>query len=339
VVRVLLIFGLLSWMYEGYAWLTNSRPPVQPAERLLLLTGMAGFLVVGLAIPRGFGADGVALGLGYLLVVLVHAVLYYQANANIIRIAPFNIASALLVTAAGLAGGGARYPLWIAALVVQLGSPLVVHPGHLFYLRPDHLAERHGALLIVALGESVAAIGIGAAAPGGATGRLVLAAVAGLALAAALWWIIFGGGDDERTVRALRAAPAGHRTTLALNALFYGNLPVILGLVAMATGVEEAIAASGHPAAGHPRAAAALAAGAALFLAGDAAIRRALHLGVIRFRVAGAVGALATTAVGAFAGLIAQLVLLTAMLAGMLLTEHRRGSAELGELTSAGTAG
>ena len=99
--QVLLIFGLLWWMYEGYAWLTNARPPAHPAERILLLTGMAGFLVVGLAIPHGFGSDGVTLGAGYLVVVVVHAFLYYRVNANIIRVAPFNIASALLVIVGG----------------------------------------------------------------------------------------------------------------------------------------------------------------------------------------------------------------------------------------------
>ena len=172
--QVLLVFGLLWWMYEGYAWLTNARPPVHATERLLLLVGMAGFLVVGLAIPHGFSTDGVVLGLGYLVVVLVHAVLYYRVNANIIRIAPFNITSALLVTAAGAAGGAARYPLWVAALAIQLGSPLVVHPRSLFALNPAHLSERHSTLLIVALGESVAAIGAGAASqPGGVTARLV----------------------------------------------------------------------------------------------------------------------------------------------------------------------
>ena len=325
--RVLLVFGLLWWMYEGYAWLTNARPPVHAAERLLLLVGMAGFLVVGLAIPHGFSTDGVVLGLGYLVVVLVHAALYYRVNANIVRIAPFNIASALLVTAAGAAGGAARYPLWAAALAIQLGSPLVVHPRNLFDLRSDHMAERPGALLIVALGESVAAIGAGAASqPGGVTARLVTSAVLGLALAAALWWIIFGQDDEERTARALSAAPRGQRTALALNALFYGNVPVLLGLVAMATGVQEAIAGSAHPLAGHPRAAAVLAVGAALFLAGDAAIRRLLGTGSTGWRLAGAAAALVTTAVGAVAGLDAQLAVLVAVLAVMLLAEQRADS-------------
>jgi low temperature requirement protein LtrA len=319
--QVLLVFGLLWWMYEGYAWLTNTRPPVHPTERLLLLVGMAGFLVVGLAIPHGFSTDGVVLGLGYLVVVLVHAVLYYRVNANIIRIAPFNIASALLVTAAGAAGGAARYPLWVAALAIQLGSPLVVHPRSLFALNPAHLSERHSTLLIVALGESVAAIGAGAASqPGGVTARLVTSAVLGLALSAALWWIIFGGGDEQRTEAALTKASTERRTALALQALFYGNVPVLLGLVAMAAGVEAALEDRGGD---RLASASVLAVGAALFLGGEVAVRALLWRGRAAFRAAGAAAALATTAAGAAAGLEAQISLITAILVLMLLAERR----------------
>ena len=79
-------------MYEGYAWLTNARPPVRTAERLLLLVGMAGFLAVGLAIPHGFGPEhadsGPPWGSATCIVVLVHASLYYRVNRNIMRIAP-----------------------------------------------------------------------------------------------------------------------------------------------------------------------------------------------------------------------------------------------------------
>jgi len=82
--RVLLIFGVLWWMYGGYAWLTNIRTPSQAQERLLLLLGMAGFLIIGLSIPYAFGGngahgrDGVALGIGYLIVVVVHTGLYLR---------------------------------------------------------------------------------------------------------------------------------------------------------------------------------------------------------------------------------------------------------------------
>jgi len=173
-VQVLLIFGLLWWMYDGYAWLTNTRAPARTAERLLLLVGMAGFLIAGLAIPRGFGSDGLALGLGYLVVVLVHASLYFRLNRNIVRIAMFNLTSALLVVIAGIiclrSGSGrpagpalrAVYPLWALALAVQVGSPLITPLRGRFEIQPSHFVERHGALVIVAIGESIAAIGIGA---------------------------------------------------------------------------------------------------------------------------------------------------------------------------------
>jgi low temperature requirement protein LtrA len=273
--RVLLIFGLLWWMYEGYAWLTNARPPVHTAERLLLLVGMAGFLTIGLAIPAGFGGSAVALGIGYLVVVVVHGVMYFRVNRNIVRVTPFNVVSALLVIGAGLLRGSsgtvppAGYVLWALALVVQLGSPLIVHPKNLFELRPAHLSERHSALLLVALGESVAAIGVGAGRLAGRSGlqdaRLAVAAALGLALAATLWWIIFGAGDEEKAEQVLTAASSERRTGLALSAFFYGNIPLLLGLVAMASAVGEAIERSGRLAAGPLGPAVVLAVGAALF--------------------------------------------------------------------------
>jgi low temperature requirement protein LtrA len=329
--QVLLIFGLLWWMYGGYSWLTNNRPPLHTAERLLLLVGMAGFLTIGLAIPHGFAGDGLELGLGYLTVVLVHSSLYFRVNRHILRIAPFNITSALLVTAAGLlpqpsgSEGPAAYALWIAAVAIQLGSPLIVPPGGLFELRPEHLVERYTALLMVALGESVAAIGTGAAELGGHAGRLsgalVTVALLGLALAAALWWIVFGDGGEDKAERVLTAASSQRRTALAMSAYFTANIPVLLGVIAVATGVQEAI---GHAAelSARPAAAAVLAVGAALFLGGDIAFRLQLRTGPVRLRIVAAALALATTAVGAAVALEAQLALLTAILVAMLVLEH-----------------
>ena len=333
--RVLLVFGLLWWMYQAYAWLTNARPPVHTPERLLLLLGMAGFLVIGIAIPSGFARYGVVLGLGYLVVVLVHSYLYYRVNANIVRIAPFNIASALLVTAAGFSHGpggstdAVGYGLWIAALTVQLGSPLVVHPKGLFEVRSSHFTERHSALLIIAIGESVAAVGVGAAGPAGraVSWHLLASAVLGLAVAAALWWIIFGSGDEQRAERMLAAATSERRTTLALNAFFYGNIPLFLGLIAIAAGILRAVVQaagqSGAEVGASARAAQsiALACGATLFLAGDVIIRRQLGTGPILWRTISAVAALATAAIGAFAGLNPQLIVVLAILITPLIVE------------------
>ena len=332
--QVLLIFTLIWWMYAGYAWLTNARPPVGSAERLLLLVGMAGLLIVGLAIPGGFSSNGVPLGLGYLVVVLVHAALYFRVNKNILRIAPFSIASALLVIAAGVVSRPAgehrpaAYALWVLAVVIQLGSPLVVHPRGLFALRPAHIVERHTALVIVALGESGAAVGIGASRlanrVGGMTAELVAVSLLGLALSAALWWTLFGGNEDERAEQALAGAGSSQRTSVILNAYFYAHTPLLLGIVAIAAGIEQAIAhTAAPPSAGSAAAAISLAAGTAALLAGDIAFRRLLRIGRARLRMAGAAAAAATVAAGLSAGLPAQLALLTAILAAVIVAEQR----------------
>ena len=323
VLQVLLIFGLLWWMYGGYAWLTNTRSPVRTPERLLIICGMTGFLVVGLAIPAGFGRDGVALGLGYLLVVLTHAVLYARVNRHIWRIAPFNVTSALLVIAAGFTSGAVRYALWVAALLIQAGAPLVVRLGGRFEIQPSHFAERHGALIIVAIGESVAAIGIGASSQRVGVG-LVVAAVAGLALSVTLWWMYFGSGDDDRGEEAMRAASEESRPGLALAAYFYAHMPMLLGIVFMAAGVAEAVARPGR--ASLP-AALALGIGSAAFIGGTAAFRAALRTGPAWLRLGTAAFALATVPLGALVTIEAQLVLLTAGLAVMLVIEGRGGAA------------
>jgi low temperature requirement protein LtrA len=319
--QVLLVFGVLWWMYGGYGWLTNARAPVHTPERLLLLVGMAGFLVCGLAIPHGFGPGGtgdrLALGLGYLLVVLVHAALFYRVNRNIIRVAPFNVGAALLVIGAAFTPVLASYLLWTAAVAIQWLSPLIIHPGGRFNIQPAHFAERHGALVIVALGESVAAIGIGAA-PAGVTFTVALAAVLGLAVSAALWWTYFGDGDDERAEQAMSATEPARRAGLAL-ATYYSHVPILLGVVALAAGAFLTI---GNPARPGGEAIA-IAGGAALFLAGSAWFRRALQIGPIALRLAGAAFALATAALGATVSAEAQLAVLLAGLVAMLAAEHR----------------
>jgi low temperature requirement protein LtrA len=327
--EVLLVFGVLWWMYGGYGWLTNTRAPNRTPERLLLLVGMAGFLICGLAIPHGLGPGDtgtrVALGLGYLLVVLVHSALFYRVNRNIIRVAPFNVTAALLVIAAAFTPVLASYLLWTAAVAVQWLSPLILHPGGRFNIRPAHFAERHGALVIVALGESVAAVGIGAAAAG-VTFAVALSAVLGLAVSAALWWTYFGDGDDERAEGAMAATDRDRRAGLAL-ATYYAHIPILLGVVTLAAGMYLTI---GNPARPHPGGeAVAIAGGAALFLAGSAWFRRALRIGPIALRLAGAAFALATAALGATVSAEAQLAVLLAGLVAMLAAE-RRASARAG---------
>ena len=321
--EVLLVFGVLWWMYGGYAWLTNARAPVRTADRLLLLVGMGGFLICGLSIPHGFGPGDtgtrVALGVGYLIVVLVHTALFYRVNRNIVRVAPFNVTGALLVIGAGFTPIPASYLVWAAAVAVQWLSPLIISPGGRFDIRPAHFAERHGALVIVALGESVAAIGVGAA-PAGVTFAVALAALLGLALSAVLWWVYFGDGDDERAEQAIAATEQSRRAGLALS-IYYSHIPILLGVVTLAAGAFLTI---GNPARAHAgREALAVGGGAALFLAGSAWFRWALQIGPIALRLAGAGFALATAALGVAVSAEAEGAVLLAGLVAMLAAERR----------------
>src|SRR5919197_1593946 len=126
--RVALVFGNLWWMYGGYAWLTNAVPPRALAQRLLILLGMAGFLLVALAIPTAFGRGGVALGLGYLLVTLVHTGMFLlsaqeSAVRAMRRLGPANAVTAALLLLAGFAGGALRWAFWTAAFALHWISP------------------------------------------------------------------------------------------------------------------------------------------------------------------------------------------------------------------------
>jgi low temperature requirement protein LtrA len=318
--RVLLVFGVLWWMYGGYVWLATAQTPSQTPERLLMLIGMAGFLIMALAIPEAFFRDGVALGIGYLIVVLVHGWLYQRVNRNIARVVPFNLIAAALVITAGIIKGPAGYVLWALALAVSALSPLVIKPHGRFSISPSHFTERHGALVIIVFGESVVDIGIGAEGHP-VTFSLVLSAVLGLALSAALWWAYFGAADDERAERSLTAADPAARPALALAAYFYSYIPLLLGVVALASGVKQAIEDTGRTLPAGP--CWALGCGVALFLAGSAAFRHALRIGVQRYRLGAAVVSLATPAVGVTLSVAAEIALLTAIVAVAIALERR----------------
>jgi low temperature requirement protein LtrA len=319
--RVVLALGVIFWMYGGYAWLTNAVAPDRAARRLVLLGGMAGFLVLALTIPQAFSGDDLAFGLAYLVVVSIHTGLYSRTSVThtvraLVRLAPFNLASALLVLGAVVADGPAVYLLWATAFALEWVTPLVTGIGG-FRVAPAHFVERHGLVVIVALGESVVAIGIGA------TGQpvdlaLTSVAVLGLLLAACLWWAYFGG-DDSRAERALAAVPEDHRAAVAVRAFGYWHLPILLGIIVLAAGLKHAI---GHPFdrldAAH---ALLLAGGAAIFLAGDVGFRRTLRLGPGRLRAAAAVLALATIPVGLNASALFQLSYLGIVLSGSLAAE------------------
>ncbi len=319
--RAALILGVLWWMYGGYAWLTNNVGTGTLLNRLLLLAGMAGFLMAALAIPEAFGASGVAFGLAYLLITLIHAALFTHAQNSsataILRIAPFNLISALLLLAAGVLGGAFRWPLWVAAFLVPVLSTLFRRYGA-FALQPVHFVERHGLVLIIALGESVVSIGVGAAGlPLDA--RLVVAAGLALALVAAMWWSYFGR-DDARAEHALTRASGARRAWMALAGYGYAFYVLLAGVVLASAGVKQLIAHLGEHA--RPGAAWTLAGGVALYLLGEGLFRRTTGIGGAAARLLVAPLALLSGLIGPTLGGSWQLLALVLLLTVMLLGER-----------------
>ncbi len=320
--RVVLIFVVLFWMYGGYVWLTNQVPPDRPARRLLVMLGMGAFFVCALAVPEAFGEGGVAFGLGYLLVILVHSGLWLQVyGAGVtMRFGTFNVASALCVIAAGLLDPPAAYALWVAAIAIQFVTPRIAgRAAPRFPIRPAHFVERHGLLLIVALGESVVAIGIGISGVSLDAG-VFGAAVLGLTLAAALWWTYFVA-DEEGAERAMVAASEEERFSLAINGYFFAYIPILLGVIAAAAGVERSIGGATDRL--DLGSAVFLAVGVAMFLLGDVSFRRVMGIRPVGARALAAVAAAATVALGIAVAGLAQLVGLVVIVVAALAAEAR----------------
>jgi low temperature requirement protein LtrA len=333
--NVLLILVVVWWMYSGYAWLTNAVAPNSTTRRTLLLTGMAGFLLMALAIPEAFGERAWLFGVSYLVVNVVHAVLFRTAGPgarDAMRIlTPLNLLAAVCVLAGAFVDEPWRHLLWLLAPVLQItGSYL--HRIEMHTISAGHFAERHGLVVIIAIGESIIAIGAGFLGVEMGAGA-ILTAVLGLCVAYYLWWFYFAG-DDARAERVLaRADEPGRRTRLALNAWGYAHYPLLLGVVVAAVGIKKTV---GHAFEGlHWGEAFALSGGVAIYLLGHAAFLALLGLRGVWHRLAGAALVLAVVPVGhvlAVAQLGAVVVIMVTVAIIEDLPEIRRsGSTAIGD--------
>jgi low temperature requirement protein LtrA len=311
---------LIWWMYDGYAWLTNAVATNRVRYRLLLLGGMGGFLVMALAVPHAYSGDGLAFGLGYVVVIALHAGMYVHGASlsevrAILRIVPFNLIAATLTVAGGALGGTTQSILWAVTAGLLWVTPwLTTVEG--FVVSVSHFVERHGLVVIIALGESVVVIGAGAA------GlpldlRLVLVALLSLALSAALWWTYFS--DEEDVERAMHDAQPELRPQLALVGFGYWHYGILLGVVAVAAGLKKAVAdpygeLDGWIAVG-------LAAGVTLFVACDAGFRWTLGIPRGRARLVAATAALATIPLGTAVGAAVQIAALAALVVAALAVQ------------------
>ena len=322
VAEVVVMLSMIMWMYGGYAWLTNAVVPNNTFRRTLILVGMGGFLAIALAIPEAFGDAGWVFGLGYFVVNAVHTGLFTVAGgAGVVRamrtLGPLNLLSATLILVGGFTPGGWRWGLWSLAVLIQFLSPYLNPIGE-FTISPAHFVERHGLVIIIALGESLVAIGVGAAGLE-VDLLLVFVAVLGLTVAYLMWWVYFGG-DDTRAEQALAATDPRRRARVAIHAYGWAHLGLLLGIVAVAAGVKKAVGhASGHLTLAE---AAVLGGGLAIYLLSDVAFRRVLAIGRIQFRAIAAAVVLVTIPLGLIMGLL-EMAALVVVLTVMLWREDR----------------
>jgi low temperature requirement protein LtrA len=320
------VLAALWWGWAAYAWLTNHVAGDSGSARVVVFVAMGAMVLVALAVPGAFGDHALLFALAYLVMRLAHLGLYWVASREeaevhlaVARLLPSGTGGPLLLVAAAFTDGTLQAALWVLALAIDYGGPLVTGVAG-YRVHPAHFAERFSLIVIIALGESIVAIGVGAG-DEVLTARIALAAVLALATSAALWWAYF---DVVAPVahRRLVELHGVARNTLARDSFAYLHLPLIAGIELFALGVEQVV--------GHVdealviEASTALFGGVALYLLGHVAIRwRNLH-SLNRPRLTVAVLCAACVPLGAELNAVASLALVTALAVGLIAFETVR---------------
>ncbi|MGH9050997.1 MAG: low temperature requirement protein A [Acidimicrobiia bacterium] len=328
--RGMLVLAMLWWAWAGYAWFTSVVDPEEGSVRIAMFAAMAGLLVVALCVPEAFGERALAFAIAYGLVRAAHIALFVlgsrDAPAFRHSVVTLAISSAIgvgLLIGASFLDGAGEETMWGVAILLDWGGPALFGVGG-WKLVPGHFAERHNLVIILALGESIVALGVGAEAD--LTAGVITAAVLGIGLASALWWIYFDVVALV-TARRLSLAVAGRqRNRLARDSYSYLHFPMVAGIVLGALGLEATLAHVDEALDGEH--AFALLGGVAVYLLAHVALRlRNAHtLNVQRFGLALALFALIPVAmqVPALAALAGVNVLLWAMIAYETATYDER---------------
>jgi low temperature requirement protein LtrA len=252
ILRGVLVLMLLWWAWTGYAWLANVASAEERPIKLAILAGMAAMFVLALSIPEAFddlpgGLPGpVVLAICYLLFRVMHFVMFLiiaredaGLRSQVLRFAPSVFVSSAVLLVASQFDGWLQTSLWALALVADyVGTAMAGFSGWRLPA-PGHFSERHGLIIIVALGESIVAIGVGVAQEP-ISWVVIAASVLGLVLSSALWWAYF---DVSALLgeHALVTEPAETRARLARNAYSFAHMPLLLGIVLVAFGLKEVL--------------------------------------------------------------------------------------------------
>ena len=315
--RALLVLAPVWWAWSGYAWLTSTVDPEQALPPLVMFGARAAMFGVALAVPGAFGDEGVVFGLAYVAVRLLHAALFWVAargDRALARNVLFLVASivpggGLVLLAAVAFEGTTRDLLWLAAVLLDYGIVVLGSDVGSWRVHAEHFAERFGLVVIIALGESIVAIGVGA--QDLAIDALeVGTALVGIAIVCLLWWAYFDLAALEAE-RRFRAAAGRRQLLIARDAYALLHLPMVAGIVLFALGVKKVLEHPDDPLKAMP--AVALCGGLALYALAHAAFRLRVTGGLAPARVAGALACAAMVPVAASAPSLGALLLLAAI--------------------------
>jgi low temperature requirement protein LtrA len=319
----MLVLGVLWWSWTGYAWLTSVVDPEEGAVRIAMFAAMASFLLVAICVPEAFDSLALEFALAYGAVRAAHIALFILASREdpALRRSTVGLAAGTaigvgLLLAASLFDGLAQAAVWSLALFLDMAEPFFFGSEG-WKLVPGHFAERHGLIIIIALGESIVAIGAGAEAS--LTAGIAAAAVLGVTVAAALWWTYFDVVALVSARRLARAPEGRERNELARDSYSYLHFPMVAGIVLVALGMKKTLGAVSDPL--DIELAFALLGGVAFYLLGLVAFRfRHIHsINRQRLLVALILFALLPAAVALPA--LASLAIVAALLSAMITYE------------------
>jgi low temperature requirement protein LtrA len=321
----MLVLAALWWCWGAYAWLTNYIAADEGLERLLMFGVMGALLIVALAVPHAFGDDALLFAIAYALARWLHIVIWAEANENIdtgeaiVRLARTALPAPLLLIVAGLIDDGtARAVIWIVALAIDFGGPLVFGVRG-FRVSARHFAERFGLIVIIALGESIVAIGAGVSSDLDA--GIIVAALLGVIVSCALWWAYFDVWSLITETR-FRQARGHSRILIARDVYSYLHLPMIAGVVLIALGIKKTIGDVDEPLKTAP--AVALFGGIALYYAGHIAVRWRMTHTLFKGRLVALVVSVALIPVATEIDALPAMALAAALTSAVILYEALR---------------
>ena len=325
-VEGLLVLALLWWSWTAYAWLTSVVDPEDDAVRVSIFAAMAGLLIVSLSVPEAFGDKALTFVCAYGVVRAGQIALYLLGSRDNpgLRHSVWGLAGSTalgvgLLVVGALLGGTGQGVLWSLALLLDMGGPYLFGAEG-WTLVPGHFAERHGLIIIIALGESIVAIGAGAEA--GLTFAMGVAAVLGIGLAAAMWWLYFDVVAVVAGRRLAQATPGREQNEMARDSYSYLHFLMIAGIVLVALGMKKTLGHVEDPLETVP--AFALCGGLAIYLLGHVAFRyRHVHT-INRQRLALAIALLASFPAASEVSPIIVLAVLDLVLVAMIVYETRR---------------